>query len=143
MNRKWIVMALVAGMVVFAAGCAGTRGHDRMTRHMMPMMSGPLDGMTFEGQVGMMGDTKGEMDILTFKNGYFHSSACDQYHFGSGPYLAVTSDGTTTFQARTWNLHGATILWNGTVKGKMLEGNMTLYERGKEPMKQWVKATMK
>ena len=138
MGKSWIAAVLCAGLVVLAAGCASSRMHKE---HMRPMLSGILDGKTFVGEVGMA-DTPSMSDTLTFKDGYFHSSACDQFHFGSGAYLAVASGDTTTFQAMTHNRRGAVIVWMGTVKGDKVEGTMTMYEKGKEPVKRWVKATL-
>ena len=105
------------------------------------MLSGILDGKTFVGEVGVM-EAPSMRDTLTFKDGYFHSAACDQFRFGSGAYLAVASGDTSTFQAVTHNHKGAVNVWAGTVKGGKLEGTATLYEKGKEPVKHWVRATL-
>jgi hypothetical protein len=138
MGKSWVAAVLCAGFVVVAAGCAGSREHKE---HMQPMLSGILDGKTFVGEVGQ--ESKPSMgDTLTFKDGYFHSAACDQFHFRSGVYLAVASGDTTTFQAITHNPHGAVNVWTGTVKGDKLEGTATLYVKGQEPVKRWVKATL-
>ena len=124
MRKSWIAAVLCAGLVVLAAGCASQWAHKE---HMQPMLSGILDGKTFVGEVGVrnapsMGDT------VTFKDGYFHSAACDQFHFGSGAYLAVASGDTITFQAITHNPQGAVNVWMGTVKDDKLEGTATLYD---------------
>lgn len=138
MGKSWVAAVLCAGFVVVAAGCAGSREHKE---HMQPMLSGILDGKTFVGEVGQ--ESKPSMgDTLTFKDGYFHSSACDRFHFQSGAYLAVASGDTTTFQAMTRNRHGAVMVWTGTVKGDQLEGKMVLYEKEKEPVRRWVRATL-
>ena len=139
MGKKWIAAALCAGFVVLAAGCCSQWKHKEQMR---PMLSGILDGKTFVGEVGMA-DAPPTADTLTFKDGYFHSSACDQFHFGSGAYLAVASGDTTTFQAITHNRRGAMMIWAGAIKGEKLEGTMTMCEKGKEPAKRWVKATLK
>ena len=137
MRKSWIVAAFCAGLVVLAAGCASSWHKGRV----QPMLSGILDGKTFVGEVGVA-EAPSTRDTLTFKDGYFHSAACDQFHFGSGAYLAVASGATTTFQAITRNRQGAVNVWAGTVKDGKLEGTATLYEKGKEPAKRWVRATL-
>ena len=47
-----------------------------------------LDGRTFEGVVLECGKTSGDAETITFKNGRFHSSACERYGYGDGPYKA-------------------------------------------------------
>jgi hypothetical protein len=138
MGKSWIAAVLCAGFVALAAGCASSWEHKN---HMLPMLSGILDGKTFVGETGV-GNAPSMGDTLTFKDGYFHSSACDQFHFNSGAYLAVGSGDTTTFQAITHNRQGAVNVWMGTVKGDKLEGTATLYVKGQEPVKGWVKATL-
>ncbi len=138
MGKNWIAAVLCAGLIALAAGCASPWAHKE---HMRPMLSGILDGKTFVGETGV-GNAPSMRDTLSFKDGYFHSSACDQFHFGSGAYLAVASGDTTTFQAMTHNRQGAVNVWVGTVKGDKLEGTATLYIKGQEPVKRWVRATL-
>jgi len=136
-RKSWIAAVFCAGFVVLVTGCASWTHKG----HVQPMLSGILDGKTFVGEVGVA-EAPSTRDTLTFKDGYFHSAACDQFHFGIGAYLAVASGDTTTFQAITHNRQGAVNVWMGTVKDNKLEGTATLYEKGKEPFKRWVRATL-
>jgi len=138
MRKNWIAGVLCAGLVVLAAGCASHWTHKE---HLQPMLSGILDGKTFVGEIGVT-DKPSMGDTLTFKDGYFHSAACDQFQFGSGAYLAVASGDTTTFQAITHNHQGAVNVWKGTIKDGKLEGTATLYMKDQEPVKRWVRATL-
>lgn len=139
MRKTCVVAALCVGFALLAAGCAGPAIHRERAE---PMLSGVLDGMTFSGELGLKGKAGNTEDTLTFRDGYFHSSACDRFQFGNAPYLAVAGKDSTTFQAITRNRRHALIVWKGTVAADKLEGEMTLYEKDKEPSPRWVKATL-
>jgi len=131
-------MCISAVLLAVGAGCAQHKGmYDEPLKN---VLSGVLDGKTYVGDLGLMGAAPSMRETITFKDGYFHSSACDQYHFKDGAYLAVESAGATNFMVITHNREHSTIVWKGTVKGDTLEGTMTLYEKDKPPLERWVRA---
>ena len=95
-----------------------------------------LDGKTFAVKVGETGKI-GHEDELIFTHRTFKSTAFVKYGFGSGPYTTISDGETTTFNAVTTNNHGAKMKWVGTISGKKISGEMTLYEKGKHPVKYW------
>lgn len=144
MNSKWIFAVVLMGVTLLGAGCrCPMKSCEKQMKDgtMHVMLSGILDGQTYEGEVELKGESKAMKDTLIFRNGNFRSTACDQYHFGYGSYLAIATGDVTAFQAQTWNPEGATIVWKGTIEGGTLTGTMTLHEKGKMPVEHWVKAT--
>ena len=85
----------------------------------------PLDGKTFAGEI-KEGDSKPDPDTFEFKNGTFHSTACDEYGYKVGEYNASENNGKISFNAHTKNDKGATIAWNGTVHGTAISGTAVM-----------------
>ena len=81
-----------------------------------------LDGKSFAGTVTMQGEAKGDPDTFEFKNGQFHSTACDQYGYGTGAYSTQTKNGVTTFDATTKNDKAAPMRWQASIQGPALTG---------------------
>ena len=127
-----LILLLSPISVVFAA-------EDSQTQ----TQQGILDNKTFVGEVGKVGETKGDTDTFTFQNGKFHSSACDSYKFGKGMYQAQTQGDAVTFEAETESPTDGTMTWKGMVKGNMLEGTATWLKDGKAPVENWFKGTLK
>ena len=56
-----------------------------------PAFHAALDGRNFDGIVLRCGETSGDADTLSFKDGRFRSTACDRYGYGDGAYTATRS----------------------------------------------------
>ena len=109
-----------------------------------------LDGKAFVAEAGMKGkgvEEKG--DILTFKDGKFHSSSCDQYGYGQGNYKASASGDAVQFEAETQSEKDGRLVWKGTVRGSEIEGTFVHYRKGwllnpnPEPQEHWFKGKAK
>jgi hypothetical protein len=100
----------------------------------------PLDDRTFDGIVLECGKTSGDADSLIFKNGRFRSTACDRYEYGDGAYTAVTSGDAVTFSAETESPKYGKLRWNGVVRGKRLDGTLTMLRDGQAVGEKWVLA---
>jgi len=100
----------------------------------------PLEGRTFDGIVLVCGKTAGDPDSLVFKNGRFRSTACDQYEYGDGPYTVVASDDSVTFSAVTESPKYGMLRWQGVVRGRRLDGTLTMVRDGKVLGEKWVLA---
>ena len=98
-----------------------------------------LDGRTFAGIVVECGKQAGDAEIITFRNGRFHSSACTAYGYGDAPYKAAAAaqDGFT-FEAETESPQYGKLLWRGVVRGKRLDGTLTMLKDGKPAAEKWV-----
>jgi len=105
-----------------------------------PASRGTLDGRRFDGIVLECGKTSGDADTLTFKDGRFRSSACDQYGYGDGPYTATSSGETVAFEAETESPKYGKLLWKGVVRGPRLDGTMTMIRDGRPAGEKWVLA---
>jgi hypothetical protein len=100
----------------------------------------PLDGRRFDGIVLERGKTTGDPDTLLFTDGRFHSSACDPYGYGDGPYTANPSGDGIAFEAQTQNANGSRLLWRGVVRGARLDGTLTMMRNGSTVGEKWVLA---
>jgi len=101
---------------------------------------GALDGRNFDGIVLECGKTSGDADTLTFKDGRFRSSACDQYGYGDGVYRAKQAGDAVVFEAETESPKYGKLLWNGVVRGARLDGTMTMVRDGRAAGEKWVLA---
>ena len=99
-----------------------------------------LDGRNFDGIVLKCGETSGDADTLTFRDGRFRSSACDPYGYGDGAYTATRSGESIAFEAETESAQYGKLLWKGVVRGPRLDGTMTMIRDGQAAGEKWVLA---
>jgi len=99
-----------------------------------------LDGRNFDGIVLKCGETSGDADTLSFKDGRFRSSACDPYGYGDGAYTATRSGEAVLFEAETASPQYGKLLWKGVVHGPRLDGTMTMVRDGQATGEKWVLA---
>jgi len=71
-----------------------------------------------------------EQDVLTFDNGTFHSSSCDEYGFGTGEYLTRPAADGIAFEAKTTSDKHGEMEWKGTIRGNEIEGNYHWTKKG-------------
>ena len=102
-----------------------------------------LDGRTFTGVFHERGKTSGDADTITFKDGRFRSSACDQYGYSDAAYKAVAMDDGTRFEAETRSPKYGKLLWSGQVRGGKLDATVMMERAGKSPIENWVVAAEK
>ena len=102
-----------------------------------------LDGRRFEGVFIERGKTSGDADTLTFKDGRFRSSACDQYGYSDAPYKTVAAGDTVRFEAETASAKYGKLLWNGSIRGNKLDATVMMERKGKTPLENWVVAAEK
>lgn len=108
-----------------------------------PALAENLDGKSFEGVFLTRGKTKGDADTLTFKNGRFHSSACDQYGYSDAPYKTIAEGGMVRFEAETMSPKYGKLQWTGFVRGEKLDATVMMLQDGKAPIENWVAAGLK
>ena len=109
-----------------------------------------LDGKAFVAEAGEKGKAADEKnDTISFKDGKFHSSACDQYGYGKADYKASAQGNTITFEVETKSEKDGRLVWKGTVNGDQIEGNFTHYHKGgffnsnPAPVEHWFKGKAK
>jgi hypothetical protein len=81
----------------------------------------PLDGRTFHGEIL---DHKGLVrakDVLTFKNGKFHSVTCAQLGFGESPYWTRVEGTAIHFLVEVSSPDSGTMRFTGSVRGGEVE----------------------
>ncbi|MEY4730024.1 MAG: hypothetical protein RL020_1182 [Pseudomonadota bacterium] len=112
--------------------------------------TGALDGKTFVAELGVKGKSAHEKaDVISFKEGKFHSSSCDQYGYSQGTYTVAASGDAATFDVETVSESDGKLQWHGTVKGAEIEGKYTHYpkpgffRRNPAPVESWFKGTLR
>jgi hypothetical protein len=106
-------------------------------------MAEGLDGRSFQGVFLERGKTSGDADTLTFKNGRFHSSACDQYGYSDAPYKTAAAGDALRFEAETQSAKYGKLQWNGVIRGNKLDAVVMMEQKGKKPIENWVVAAEK
>jgi hypothetical protein len=104
------------------------------------MMADVLDGRRFDGVVLECGKTAGDADSLIFDNGRFRSTACDRYEYGDGAYTVKSIGDGLAFSAETESPKYGMLRWQGIVRGKRLDGTLTMVRDGKVLGEKWVLA---
>jgi hypothetical protein len=99
-----------------------------------------LDGRSFAGVVLERGKTSGDAETITFNNGRFHSTACQAYGYGDGPYKTAEAPDGLAFEAETESPQYGKLLWRGVVRGARLDGALTMMKDGKPGTEKWVLA---
>jgi len=107
------------------------------------LAAGNLEGRSFHGVFLERGKTSGDADTITFKDGRFRSSACDQYGYSDAVYKTSSAGETTTFEAETHSPKYGKLLWTGVVRGKKLDATVMMVRDGKAPVENWVVAAEK
>ena len=105
-----------------------------------PALAGPLDGRRFEGVFIERGKTSGDADTISFKDGRFHSSACDRYGYAEAPYKAANQGDAMSFQAETESAQYGKLRWSGVVRAGKLDATVMMIRDGKTPVENWVVA---
>lgn len=110
----------------------------------------PLEGKVFIADIGYKGkDAHDKGDIITFKDGKFHSATCDQYGYNKGDYKAVTQGDATTFEVETQSEKYGRLQWKGTVRSNQIEGTFIMlpkpgfFDRNPAPVEHWFKGQPK
>jgi hypothetical protein len=100
------------------------------------------ESKTFVGEMGEKGKEKGDKDTYEFKEGRFHSAACDKYGFGAAPYLVQRAGGKLIFTVETRSKKEGTMTWKLTLDGDTLTG-VAMWKKGENaPVEYWVKASL-
>ncbi|HLX22585.1 MAG TPA: hypothetical protein VKR38_04490 [Usitatibacter sp.] len=99
-----------------------------------------LDGRTFEGVFLQRGKTSGDADTLSFRNGRFHSSACDRYGYADASYRTSSAGDMTRFEAVTESAKYGRLVWNGTVQAGKLDAKVMMVRDGHTDIENWVVA---
>jgi hypothetical protein len=138
MKRNWILNSIPALAIVSFAAMPATA------------QVAALDGRVFVADAGEKGKAADEKnDVITFADGKFHSSACDQYGFDKGAYRATPAGDTVSFEAETQSEKDGRLVWKGTVRGSDIEGTFVHYRKGwmlnpnPEPVEHWFKGKVR
>lgn len=101
-----------------------------------------LDGRTFSGVVLDPGKTTGDEEVISFRGGMFHSSACVPYGYGDGSYkVQPAGDDSLVFDVETSSPQYGRLLWHGRIEGHKLDGTLTMLRGGDAaPETKWVVA---
>jgi len=135
--RKFFTLASLAALSMLPATHLGAQ-------------TTPLDGKVFVADAGEKGKAADEKaDIITFRDGKFHSSSCDPYGYGKGDYKTSVQGDTIMFEVETRSDKDGRLVWKGSVRGDQIEGNFTHYRKGgffnssPAPIDHWFKGKLK
>jgi hypothetical protein len=115
-----------------------------------PVLAQTLDGRVFvadAGEKGKPADEKG--DVITFADGKFHSSLCDQYGYSKGTVKTTKVGDAIQFETETTSEKDGRLVWKGTVRGSEIEGTFVHHKKGwflnpnPEPVEHWFKGKVK
>jgi len=114
------------------------------------LVAAPLDGKVFVIDSGPKGQSADEKDdVLTFRDGRFHSKACDKYGFGTAAYTTTNEGGNVVFTTETTSEKEGRLAWRGRIEGSTVEGTFVHYRqpgffnRNPEPREYWFKGRAK
>jgi hypothetical protein len=114
---------------------------DKPTIHKMA-----LDGKSFTGKMNDPTDaTKSYDETISFRNGKFHSSACDAYGFGEASYTVQKDKDMMEFTSTTTSNkdgHAGQMNWHGSIKGNELTATAEMVMDGKSQGTSTIKAMM-
>lgn len=89
-----------------------------------------LDGKVFLVDLGPKDKPADEKDdVVTFRDGRFHSRFCDKYGFGTGAYGAAAEGGSVVFAAETVSDSEGRLAWKGRIDGDAIEGAVVHYRK--------------
>lgn len=80
-----------------------------------------LDGKTFHGEIV---NEKGEVrtpDVVSFRQGKFHSVTCERFGFGAMPYWVRTEGDTIHFLAESAHPDNGSMRFKGTIRAGRAE----------------------
>lgn len=117
-RHSWITLAALAGALLAIGANAGETE---------TATSGPLDGMTFVGMLGLDGKPKDIPDTFVFENGSFVSKECElRCKYPARPYFVREEGGKTLFISETQCPYkDAKIVWRGEIDGDTIRGRST------------------
>ena len=136
-SKRFLLISVLASVVIITAP---------LGRAQAPA----LDGKIFiadAGEKGKAADEKG--DVITFKDGKFHSSLCDQWGYGKGDYKTTALGDALVFETETTSAKDGRLVWKGTVRGDQIEGTFMHYRKGgffnsnPAPVEHWFKGAIK
>lgn len=99
-----------------------------------------LDGRRFEGVVLEPGKTTGDAERISFRDGQFHSSACEPYGYGDGRYQARQDGDAVVFEVQTDSPQYGQLRWACRIAGDKLDGTLTMLRDGAAVNRKWVVA---
>jgi hypothetical protein len=105
---------------------------------------GELDGKVFDVALSEKANAeKSDKDALSFQDGTFRSSGCDQYGFGAASYTTSKAGDVITFASTATSPKEGTMIWKGTVKGNVIEGTALWQKKGQADLAYVFKGTLK
>jgi len=138
--KSQLKQALAAGALGFALAAIPVAA----------LPASPLDGKVFVVDSGPKGKPADEKDdVLTFRDGQFHSSSCDKWGFGKGVYQTTAQGTAVVFTTETTSDKDGRLAWQGKIDGGTIEGTIVHYRKSgffnknPEPRELWFKGRVK
>lgn len=120
--RSAVLSAGVAALIAAAALGAWTHAAEpEPARAPAAPASAPLEGRTFRGEIRDGHGAPRAKDVVTFKDGKFHSANCAELGFDAAPYWTRVDGETVHFLAESANPDGGKLVFRGAVRGSEVE----------------------
>jgi len=102
------------------------------------------DGKAFDGVFPARAKMSGDADTVRFRNGRFHSSACDECGDGDAPHRVLSAGGDIThFEAKTEGHECGKLEGSGVIRGEKPEATAMTRQSGKAAVENRVVAALK
>lgn len=127
--------AVTAVSLLCTLASHGLRAADDASGQMIPGGDAPsmsvLDGKSFTGELGHLGQPALTKDVFVFEDGLFTSKECERRcGYTKGAYWMRLAGDRVQFKAETPCLKSdATIVWTGVVEDDRVEGTFTWTSR--------------
>lgn len=107
-----------------------------------------LDGRVFIVDIGDKGRPADNIgDVLTFRDGSFHSSKCNEWGYGPARYRSVRSGSRIQFDAESISVGDGRLVWRGVIQGNTVEGSQIYHRKpsffrpNPAPTERWFKGS--
>lgn len=126
-NCIWLILASITSLFFLTTGLHASDAPTSIQSLSNPQSIDFLEGKSFQGEIGALGEPAHNTDLVIFQDGQFTSKNCqERCGFTSGDYWIRRAGNQINIKALTPCLTtDATILWEGSVTGDQIEGKFT------------------
>lgn len=126
-NRLMLILASITLLFFLAPELHASEASPSTQPLSNPQSIGILEGKSFQGEIGALGEAAHTTDLVIFQDGQFTSKNCqERCGYTSGDYWIRRDGNQLNVKALTPCLTAdATILWEGSVTGDQIEGKFT------------------
>lgn len=125
------VVSVAVGSMALGAPLVVSRSRPLASTPSVEGIPATLDGLVFQARI-LRDDRDAPpplVDRLTFADGAFSSEICTRYGFAASPYWLRPFGGEVQFLTEMHSPSAGTMVWQGRVRGRKLDGTMRWQKR--------------